>query len=92
MNLAAQAIFSVFPIDTFVEPAVNRMGAVGNEAELLDVHHDFQEIIDRAEQRTVPMAPLERFEFYRRAGEAYLVVATSEYRPYGCFLVTKGVI
>jgi L-fucose mutarotase len=36
--------------------------------------------------------PLERFEFYRRAREAYLTVATSELRPYGCFLVVKGVV
>jgi L-fucose mutarotase len=40
----------------------------------------------------VPSAPVERFEFYRRAASAYVVVATTEARPYGCFLVTKGVV
>jgi L-fucose mutarotase len=89
---AAQAILSVFPVDTFVEPAAFRMGEVGNEDAVLDVHAEFQSIIDQAEGRTVAVQPLERFEFYRRAGDAFLTVATSEDRPYGCFLVVKGVV
>jgi L-fucose mutarotase len=92
MNDAARAIFSVFPVDTFVEPALFRMGAVGDEDTVLEVHRDVQAIVDEAEARAVAMVPVERFEFYRRAAEAYLVVATTEARPYGCFLVTKGVV
>lgn len=38
------------------------------------------------------MGSLPRFEFYERVRGAYAVVATSEARPYGCFLVTAGVI
>jgi len=89
---ATRAILSVFPVDTFVEPAVLRMGAVGDEATVQEVHADLQAEVDEAEGRPVPSAPLERFEFYRRAAEAYLVVATTEDRPYGCFLLTKGVV
>lgn len=92
INEAARAILSVLPVDTFVEPAVMRMGAVGDEESVLDVHADFQRIVDDAEGRPVPMAAVERFDFYRRATTAYLTVATSEDRPYGCFLVTKGVV
>jgi L-fucose mutarotase len=92
LNDAATAILSVLPVDTFVEPAVFRMGPVGAESSMLDVHRDFGEILDAAEGRPVPVEPLERFEFYRRAREAFMVVATTEDRPYGCFLVTKGVI
>ena len=91
-NELSGAILSVLPVDTFVEPAAFRMGPVGDEARVLPVHDDFQAILDAAEGRPVPMSPLERTEFYRRASAAYLVVATSEERPYGCFLVTKGVI
>ncbi|MDX6367305.1 MAG: L-fucose mutarotase [Nocardioidaceae bacterium] len=92
VNEAATAVLSVLPVDTFVEPAVFRMGAVGAESSMLDVHRDFGEILDAAEGRPVPVEPLERFEFYRRAREAFVVIATTEDRPYGCFLVTKGVI
>ena len=89
---AATAVMSVLPVDTFVEPAVFRMGSVGNESEILEVHASFQSILDEAEGRSVPVEPLERFEFYRRAGDAFVTVATSEDRPYACFLVTKGVV
>jgi len=89
---AARAVFSVFPVDTFVEPAVHRMGAVDDEDTVLEVHAAFQRVVDDAEGRPVPSAAVERFEFYRRAAAAYLVVATTEARPYGCFLATKGVV
>ncbi len=89
---AARAIFSVLPVDTFVEPALLRMGAVGDVETEQEVHHDLQEVVDAAEGRPVPHGHLERFEFYRRAAEAYVVVSTTEARPYGCFLVTKGVV
>lgn len=92
VTTAARAIFSVLPVDTFVEPAVLRMGAVGNEETVQPVHADVQGVVDEAEGRRVPSAAIERFEFYRRAAEAYLVVATTEDRPYACFLVTKGVV
>ena len=89
---AARAIFSVFPVDTFVEPAFLRMGAVGSEETVQTVHAEVQDVVDEAEGRSVPSAAIERFEFYRRAAGAHLVVATTEDRPYGCFLVTKGVV
>jgi L-fucose mutarotase len=92
VTTAARAILTVFPVDTFVEPAVLRMGAVGDEDAVQPVHADLQAVVDEAEGRTVSSAAVERFEFYRRAAEAYLVVATTEDRPYGCFLVTKGVV
>jgi L-fucose mutarotase len=92
LETAARAIFTVFPVDTFVEPAVLRMGAVGDEDTVQPVHADLQAVVDAAEGREVPSAPVERFEFYRRAEAAYLVVATTEDRPYGCFLATKGVV
>ncbi|MDI6909600.1 RbsD/FucU domain-containing protein [Nocardioides sp.] len=89
---AARAILTVFPVDAFVEPAVLRMGAVGDEDRVQPVHADLQAEVDAAEGRAVASAAVDRFEFYRRAAEAYLVVATAEARPYGCFLLAKGVV
>ena len=37
-------------------------------------------------------APLERFAFYEAARGAFAVVQCLERRPYGCFLVQKGVV
>jgi L-fucose mutarotase len=92
VTTAARAILTVFPVDTFVDPAVLRMGAVGDEDTLQPVHADLQAVVDEAEGRAASSEPVERFEFYRRAAGAYLVVATTEDRPYGCFLITKGVV
>ena len=88
---AAEAIFSVLPVDTFVEPAVLRMGAVGDEETVQDVHADLQRIVDAAEGRAVPSAPSSGSSSTggRRRPTS---VATTEDRPYGCFLVTKGVV
>jgi L-fucose mutarotase len=38
------------------------------------------------------MGSLERFAFYERAKKAYAIVLTSELRPYGNFVIRKGVI
>ena len=38
------------------------------------------------------MEALERFAFYEAAKKGFCVVRTSEFRPYGCFLFTMGVI
>lgn len=92
VTTAARAILTVYPVDTFVEPALLRMGPVGDEGTVLEVHAGLQAAVDQAEGRAVASAPLERFEFYRRAAGAYLVVATTESRPYGCFLLVKGVV
>ena len=34
----------------------------------------------------------ERQKFYEETRKAYAVVSTSETRPFGCFIFTKGVI
>lgn len=87
----AEAILSLLPVDTAIEPAVYRIEAPDPDA-LMPVHHEFQAIADAAEGRKVPIDHLERFEFYRRTEHAYVVVATGEDRLYGCFLITKGII
>ena len=52
----------------------------------------FRRVVDRAEGRTLPFEGLERFAFYAAAKQGFCVVRTSEFRPYGCFLFTMGVI
>jgi L-fucose mutarotase len=89
---AAQAILSVFPLDTFVDRAVLRMEVVGQPDEVPPVQAEVQREIDRIEGKSSPMGSIERFAFYERARQAYCVVATGERRFYGCFVFHKGVI
>ncbi|MFM9841921.1 MAG: RbsD/FucU family protein [Dongiaceae bacterium] len=89
---AGRAILSVFPLDSFVDHPVMRMQIVGKPDDVPPVQQDFQKVVDAAEGRAWPMGSMERFAFYEATRQAFAVVATGESRPYGCFLLKKGVI
>ena len=88
----ARAILSVFPLDSFVEMPIHRMEVVGEPDKVLDVHADLLAEAQLAEGHKVQMGSIERFAFYEAARRAYMVVQTGETRPYGCFILKKGVI
>jgi L-fucose mutarotase len=87
---AAAAILSVLPLDTFVESPVLRMEVVGAPDEVPAVQREFLSVCEESEGRGLRMGSLSRHDFYARARHAFAVVMTSEERPYGCFLLTKG--
>lgn len=89
---ASAAILSVFPLDTFVAEPVLRMEVVGDPESVPAVQEEFLERCRRAEGWELRMGSLSRQDFYDRARSAFSVVATSEPRAYGCFLLVKGVI
>ena len=88
----ARAILSVFPLDSFVEMPIHRMEVVGEPDKVLDVHADLLAEAQQVEGHKVQMGSIERFAFYEAAKRAYMVVQTGETRPYGCFILKKGVI
>lgn len=87
-----EAVLSVMPLDDFVDQPCGRIEVVGDPDSVPEVCQDFQTIIDRREGGTIRIAPIERFEFYRRATEAFAVVQTGETRLYGCILLKMGVV
>ena len=89
---AANAVLSVFPLDTFVDDFAARMEVVDAPEDIPEVQAEVQAEIDAAEGRPRQMVSVERFDFYDRAREAYAVIQTGERRFYGCFLFRKGVI
>ncbi|QYZ71637.1 RbsD/FucU family protein [Neotabrizicola shimadae] len=89
---AAQAVLSVYPLDTFVPDFAARMEVVGAPAERPPVQIEVQAEIDAAEGRSRPMTSVERFAFYDLARQAYAVIQTGERRFYGCFMLRMGVI
>jgi len=89
---ATRAILSVMPLDDFIPDPVSRMQVVGDPAKLLPMQAEVHQIAREAEGRDVGMEALERFAFYAAAKQGFCVVRTSEFRPYGCFLFTMGVI
>lgn len=89
---AAEAVLSLFPLDTFVDDFAGRMEIVGDPATVPPVQAEVQAAIDAAEGRPRPMVGIERFDFYDKAKQAYAVIQTGERRFYGCFIFRKGVI
>lgn len=92
MGRAARAILSVLPIDDFEPAPVRRMQVVGDAQAVPEVQAQVQREVDAALGRVSPMAGLERFAFYAAAKAAFAVVQVGDPRPYGCFLLRKGVI
>jgi len=92
MGRAARAILSVLPVDDFVEDPVRRMEVVGDAATVPDVQREVQQEIDRACGRHLPLVGVERFAFYEAAMKCFAVVQVGDVRPYGCFLLRKGVV
>ena len=89
---AAEAILSLMPLDTFVPAPVARMQVVGDAGKVLPLFVDMQATCSRIEEREIALEPLERFEFYDRAKNAFAIIRTSDSGPYGCFILKKGVI
>jgi L-fucose mutarotase len=92
MKDAANAIFSVLPLDTFVTEPILRMQVVGEPEAWPPVQLEVQALSAQHYGPAANMGSLERFAFYEAARQAYAVVCTGDARAYGCFLIKKGVI
>jgi L-fucose mutarotase len=89
---AARAILQLMPVDDLDEVPAWRMVPDGARDELLQVHRDVQQVLDAAESRPVRMKALGRAAFFDLAATAFTAVLTSDNRPFGCFLIAKGVV
>ena len=89
---AAKAILSVFPLDSFIDSAAERMQVDNKPEELTECHKDFIKAVKETSGENWKVGSIERQEFYKVAKKSQLIVSTSETRPYGCFILTKGVI
>jgi L-fucose mutarotase len=88
---AIRAILSLLPLDTFVDRPLLYMQPVSGDP-VLPVHDEVARLAGDVESRRIELQPLARHDFYERARSASVVVTTTEDRPYGCFLLVKGVI
>ena len=52
----------------------------------------YQTLCDAAHGEKVNFLPLERFDFYKRAKQAFCIVATSEQAAYGNIIIKKGCV
>ena len=89
---AAKAILSVLPLDSFVDYPVERMEIDNNPDEINDVHQDLIDVLKISAGDKWKVGSIERFKFYEKAKQAYIIVSTTDARAFGCFIITKGVI
>jgi L-fucose mutarotase len=89
---ATRAILSVMPLDDFIKAPVSCMKVVGKPKAILPMQKEVHEIAMKAEGRELGLERLERFAFYEAAKKGFAIARTSEFRPYGCFIFTMGVI
>ena len=93
---AASAILSIFPLDSFIvsqggSPAL-RMEVDDKPEELTETHKEFIEAVKKVSGKNWKVGSITRQDFYKEAKNAYCIVTTTDTRPFGCFILTKGVI
>ena len=89
---AAKAILSVFPLDSFVAEPVQRMEIDNQPDKINEVHQDLIDTVHKVSGNNWKIGSIERQKFYAETKKAFAVITTSDARPYGCFIFTKGVL
>ena len=89
---AAQAILSVFPLDSFVAHPLERMEVNDDPSTTTSLQNELLELASQAESLPLQYGVIPRLAFYTRAKSVFAVVHTLEAQPYGCFILQKGVI
>lgn len=89
---AAEAILGVYPLDDFLEFPLERMEVSGDASITTPEQDAILDIARGGHPKPLEWGVIPRLEFYERARRAYAVVHTLEAQPYGCFILTKGVV
>lgn len=85
-------ILQLLPIDDFTDDVAVVMRPVNPTAEEPRIWKQYRQLLSKAEERTIPLTPIERFAFYERARNAYAIVATSETAIYANLILKKGIL
>ncbi len=85
-----EAILKFFPLDPFVEIPVAIMAPVDKDSKEPPNWKKYRSIISKYENRFKDFEYVERYDFYERANNSYLAVATTE--PDGNLMLKKGVV
>lgn len=87
------AVLSLIPLDAYVERPVSLMEVVpGDTCGTPAIWEKYQEILHQHEPKHCKIAMTERFAFYEKAKQAYLIIATGETAIYANVLLQKGVV
>lgn len=87
------AVLQLIPLDTYVGKPVALMEVVpGDNCPAPAVWEKYRKILGKHEPQHSDIQMMERFAFYERAKNAYLIIATGETAIYANILLKKGVV
>ena len=87
------AVLNLIPLDTYTEKPVALMEVVkGDTCGTPEIWSTYEEILNKYEPAHHEIDYTERFAFYERAKDAYLIIATGEKAIYANILLKKGVV
>ncbi len=84
------AILPLFALDTYVDDPIVMMACVPGDDLDPAVEVDYRAVIDAHAPAAPPIHLIDRFGFYERAADAYVIVMTGETRKYGNIILKKG--
>jgi L-fucose mutarotase len=85
------AILPLFALDEYVDDPVVMMQCVPGDAPDPAVEAGYRAVIDQYAPQTPKIKLIERFDFYKRASKAFVVVMTGDTRKYANIILKKGV-
>lgn len=89
---AVELITQLMPIDNFADYGALRMEVDGAPDRIEEVHAEVFDALRRVAPQGAELTSIEREAFYAHAKTAFAVVACSEDRPFGCFILRMGVV
>ena len=88
---AAEALFSVLPLDSFIDNPLARMEA-DDQSPATSTHEKVLDVARASHTRPLEFSLIPRHDFYSVATECALIVQCLGTAPYSCFIVHKGVV
>lgn len=85
-------ITSVMPLDYFTDYAVLRMEVDNKPTEMTEAHRAAWDVLEKVKPDEANLGSIERQSFYKHARKAFALVQTTDVRPFGCFILRKGVV
>ena len=86
------AVLQFFPLDTYTEKPVGLMAVVKGDNVETPIWDTYNELLNKHDPEHHDIEYIERFDFYERAKNAFLIIATSEQALYANILLKKGVV
>lgn len=85
------SILKIMPVDSEMSNNPIQYMVADDDEPFEVIHEDVLEIIEKNGYSKDIYHPLKRSDFYELAKNSFATISTGEQRPYGCFILHKGI-